>query len=170
MTPYEELQKSLRTSPRSWLVTGAAGFIGSHLLETLLKLDQRVLALDNFSTGYKRNLKQVQACVSPEQWGRCRFVEGDITDLPTCQKACADIELVLHQAALGSVPASMADPIKTHESNVTGFLNMLVAARDARVKRFVYASSSAVYGDDPASPKVEEKSDGCSHPTLQPSA
>lgn len=155
MSAYDKLRSELKTAPCKWLVTGVAGFIGSNLLEELLKLDQRVVGLDNFSTGKKANLEEVRALVSPAQWARFRFLEGDITDLATCERACAGMEFVLHQAALGSVPRSIADPIRSHQSNVTGFLNMLVAARDAGVKRFVYASSSSVYGDHPALPKVE---------------
>lgn len=157
MSAYDDLHVNLRTGPATWLVTGAAGFIGSNLLEHLLKLDQRVVGLDNFSTGYKKNLQEVQARVAPEQWSRFRFQEGDISELAACRQACAGVDYVLHQAALGSVPASMTDPIGSHQSNVTGFLNILVSARDAKVRRLVYASSSAVYGDDPELPKVEEK-------------
>jgi UDP-N-acetylglucosamine 4-epimerase len=140
----------------SWLITGAAGFIGSHLLEALLKADQTVTALDNFSTGHQRNLDQVRELVSPSQWARLTFIEGDIREPETCVKACRDVEYVLHQAALGSVPRSLADPLASHESNGTGFLNMLIAARDAKVKRFVYAASSSTYGDHPALPKEED--------------
>lgn len=153
---YHELQSTLRAAPRTWLVTGAAGFIGSNLLQTLLELDQYVLGLDNFSTGYQENLDEVRTKVGARKWARARVVEGDIRDPATCQKLCADVDFVLHQAALGSVPRSIADPICSHESNVTGFLNMLTAARDAKVRRFVYASSSSVYGDHPVLPKVEE--------------
>jgi UDP-N-acetylglucosamine 4-epimerase len=151
------LEKELAAAPRTWLVTGVAGFIGSNLLEALLKLNQRVTGLDNFSTGKKKNLEEVKALVSPAQWARVRFLEGDISDLAACQGACAGVDFVLHEAALGSVPLSMIDPLGSHRSNVTGFLNMLLAARDAKVKRLVYASSSAIYGDDPALPKMEEK-------------
>ena len=151
-----QLQLALRASPRTWLVTGTAGFIGSNILETLLQLDQRVVGLDNFSTGYEQNLDEVRAAVGADKWAQARFVEGDIRDLPTCQRLCSGVDFVLHQAALGSVPRSIADPIGTHESNVNGFVNILLAARDAKVKRFVYASSSSVYGDDPALPKVEQ--------------
>ncbi len=157
MAAYDQLQKELKAAPRTWLVTGVAGFIGSNLLEALLQLNQRVTGLDNFSTGKQKNLAEVQSLVSPAQWRRFRFLEGDIAELAACREACAGVDFVLHQAALGSVPLSMADPLGSHRSNVTGFLNMLVAARDAKVKRFVYASSSAVYGDDPGLPKVEEK-------------
>ena len=140
---------------RTWLVTGCAGFIGSNLLESLLKQGQRVVGLDNFATGFQRNLDEVRDAVGEEAWQRLRFVEGDIRSLETCREVCAGVDFVLHQAALGSVPRSIDDPIASHASNVTGFLNMLVAARDARVKRFVYAASSAAYGDHPALPKVE---------------
>jgi UDP-N-acetylglucosamine/UDP-N-acetylgalactosamine 4-epimerase len=151
-----ELQSTLRAAPRTWLVTGVAGFIGSNVLETLLQLDQYVLGLDNFSTGYQENLDEVRAKLGPRKWARARVVEGDIRDLATCHRLCADVDYVLHQAALGSVPRSLAVPIRSHESNVSGFLNMLVAARDAKVRRLVYASSSSVYGDHPALPKTED--------------
>jgi UDP-N-acetylglucosamine 4-epimerase len=157
MSAYNQLQTELNAAPRTWLVTGVAGFIGSNLLEALLPMNQRVVGLDNFSTGKQKNLEEVKALVSPAQWARFRFLEGDIGDLTACQRACAGVDLVLHEAALGSVPLSMKDPLGSHRSNVTGFLNMLLAARDAKVKRFVYASSSAIYGDDPRLPKVEEK-------------
>jgi UDP-N-acetylglucosamine 4-epimerase len=140
----------------TWLVTGVAGFIGSNLLEALLEKGQHVVGLDNFSTGFRHNLDQVEAAVGPDKWARFRFIEGDIRSLDTCREACEGVDIVLHEAALGSVPRSIDDPIASHESNVTGFLNMLVAARDATVKRFVYAASSAAYGDHPALPKVEE--------------
>ena len=157
MADYDMVANELRAAPKTWLVTGVAGFIGSNLLEALLLLDQRAVGLDNFSTGYQRNLGQVQNRVRPEQWGRFRLLKGDINDLAICRTACDGVDYVLHEAALGSVPASMADPLNAHRSNVTGFLNMLVAARDGRVKRLVYASSSAVYGDDPELPKIEDK-------------
>jgi UDP-N-acetylglucosamine 4-epimerase len=154
---YEKLQHELRQSPRSWLVTGVAGFIGSNLLETLLKLDQQVVGLDNFSTGFKHNLDQVQQLVSDQQWQRFAFVQGDIRDLATCRDVCGRVDFVLHQAALGSVPRSIDDPLLTNENNLTGFLNMLVAARDAQVQRFVYAASSSTYGDHHDLPKMEDK-------------
>ena len=157
MSSYDDLQTELKARPRTWLVTGVAGFIGSNLLETLLKLDQHVVGLDNFSTGHRHNLDEVQTLVSAEQWARFRFIEGDIRNLVDCQRACTGVDYVLHQAALGSVPRSIADPLATHASNVDGFINMLVAARDAKVKRVVYASSSSVYGDEPNLPKVEER-------------
>ncbi|MGZ5038578.1 MAG: SDR family oxidoreductase [Usitatibacter sp.] len=147
---------SLEAQPRTWLVTGVAGFIGSNLLEALLKLDQRVVGLDNFATGFQHNLDQVEAAVGAHRWSRFTFIQGDIRSLETCRQACAGVDVVLHEAALGSVPRSIDDPIASHESNVTGFLNMLVAARDAKVKRFVYAASSAAYGDHPGLPKVED--------------
>ena len=154
---YEKIQSILKAAPRTWLVTGAAGFIGSNILEKLLNLDQYVIGLDNFSTGYQANLDEVRAVVGERKWSRATIVEGDIRHLTTCQRACRGVDFVLHQAALGSVPRSMADPIRSHESNVSGFLNMLVAARDAGVTRMVYASSSSVYGDDPTSPKNEKR-------------
>jgi UDP-N-acetylglucosamine 4-epimerase len=157
MTAYDHLQTELKASPRTWLITGVAGFIGSNLLENLLGLDQFVVGLDNFSTGHSANLEQVRAVVSIAQWARFQFFEEDISDLEACRRACKGVDLVLHQAALGSVPRSMVDPVGSHRSNVTGFLNMLIAARDAKVQRFVYASSSAVYGNDPGLPKVEGK-------------
>ncbi len=155
MNRYEQIQAELRQSPKTWLVTGVAGFIGSNLLETLLKLDQRVVGLDNFATGHQHNLDEVQSLVTPEQWARFNFIQGDIRELADCQQACAGVDYVLHQAALGSVPRSLADPITTNAANITGFLNMLVAARDAQVKSFTYAASSSTYGDHPALPKVE---------------
>jgi UDP-N-acetylglucosamine 4-epimerase len=156
-TTFDELQARLKSEPRSWLVTGVAGFIGSSLLEALLKLGQNVAGLDNFATGNRKNLDEVQASTSKEAWARFRFIEGDLAELPSCRLACERADYVLHHAALGSVPHSMADPLGCHQSNVTGFLNVLTAARDAGVKRFVYASSSAVYGDQPDLPKVEDK-------------
>ena len=156
MTRYEELQNELRQATKTWIVTGVAGFIGSNLLETLLKLDQRVVGLDNFATGHQRNLDEVQSLVTPAQWGNFKFIKGDIRQLADCQQACAGVDHVLHQAALGSVPRSLADPIATNETNISGFLNMLVAARDAKVQSFTYAASSSTYGDHPALPKVEE--------------
>lgn len=152
-----DLKNALNAGSRHWLVTGSAGFIGSHLLETLLASGQRVTSLDNFSTGYRANLDDVMRRVGPDAWARHRFIEGDIRDLATCREACKGAELVLHQAALGSVPRSIDDPLLSHDSNVNGFLNMLVAARDAKVARFVFAGSSATYGDHPGLPKVEEE-------------
>src|SRR5258706_1624292 len=147
---------AIAAAERTWLVTGAAGLIGSNLLEALLSLGQRVVGLDNFATGFRHNLDQVEEAVGPEAWSRLRFIEGDIRSLDTCREACRGVAIVLHEAALGSVPRSIDDPIASHDTNVTGFLNMLVAARDARVGRFVYAASSAAYGDHPGLPKVEQ--------------
>ncbi|MBX7143610.1 MAG: SDR family oxidoreductase [Oligoflexia bacterium] len=149
------LPKALRESPRSWLVTGAAGFIGSHLVEFLLRNGQRVRGLDNFVTGKRENLAAVQKSVG-SAWGKFEFVEGDIANAEVCQQTCAGIHIVLHQAALGSVPRSIADPQITHRSNVDGYINMLEAARARGVDRFVYASSSSVYGDHPELPKRED--------------
>lgn len=156
MNAYDECQNYLLGEPKSWLITGIAGFIGSNLLEALLKLNQRVIGLDNFSTGYQKNLDEVQSLVSLEQWSRFRFIEGDIRNLSDCQKACTGVNYVLHEAALGSVPRSLENPSTTNETNISGFLNMLVAARDANVTRFVYAASSSTYGDHPGLPKVED--------------
>ncbi len=151
----KDCETELKANPRTWLITGVAGFIGSNLLERLLRLDQNVIGLDNLSTGHRHNLDAVRALVALAQWERFRFVEGDIRNLTACQTAVEGVDYVLHQAAMGSVPRSLLDPIATHEHNISGFLNMLVAARDARVRRFVYASSSSVYGDHPGLPKVE---------------
>ncbi|PNK60502.1 NAD-dependent epimerase/dehydratase family protein [Psychrobacter sp. FDAARGOS_221] len=157
MTQYQKIQQDLVAAPKTWLITGVAGFIGSNLLETLLKLNQTVVGLDNFATGYQKNLDEVQSLVSNEQWQRFSFIEGDIRNFADCQKACSGVDYVLHQAALGSVPRSLADPITTNEVNISGFLNMLTAARDAEVKSFTYAASSSTYGDHPGLPKVEDK-------------
>lgn len=157
MIQYQKTQQNLAATPKTWLVTGVAGFIGSNLLETLLKLNQTVVGLDNFATGYQKNLDEVQSLVSNEQWRRFSFIEGDIRNFADCQKACSGVDYVLHQAALGSVPRSLADPITTNEVNISGFLNMLTAARDAEVKSFTYAASSSTYGDHPGLPKVEDK-------------
>lgn len=156
MTNFEQIQMEIRNKPRKWLVTGCAGFIGSNLLETLLKLNQTVVGLDNLSTGHQRNLDDVRGLVSEEQWRRFSFIQGDIRDRNACREAVTDVDTVLHQAALGSVPRSIEDPLATNDSNINGFLNVLVAARDARVKSFVYAASSSTYGDHPGLPKVEE--------------
>jgi UDP-N-acetylglucosamine/UDP-N-acetylgalactosamine 4-epimerase len=156
MPAYEDLRIRLAAQPRNWLITGVAGFIGSNLLEALLGLDQTVVGLDNFATGHRRNLDEVQARVTPEQWDRYKFFEGDIRNLEACRKACEGADYVLHQAALGSVPRSLIDPITTNSANIDGFLNMLVAARDAKVQSFTYAASSSTYGDHPALPKVED--------------
>ncbi len=157
MSAYESLQLKLKTAPMTWLVTGVAGFIGSNLLEALLKLDQRVIGLDNFSTGYQHNLDEVQSLVSASQWANFLFINGDIRNLHDCRLACKDVDYVLHQAALGSVPRSIENPIATNQNNIDGFLNMLVAANDAKVRRFVYAASSSTYGDHPGLPKVEDR-------------
>ncbi len=167
MTDYQNILTRLQQNPKTWLITGVAGFIGSNLLETLLAHDQMVVGLDNFSTGYRHNLDEVQGLVSAEQWGRFRFIEGDIRDLAVCRQATSyaffpqsgegvAVDYVLHQAALGSVPRSLEDPITTNETNLSGFLNMLVASRDSGVRRFVYAASSSTYGDQPDLPKVED--------------
>ena len=144
-------------TPATWLITGVAGFIGSNLLETLLNNGQHVVGLDNFSTGHEHNLDQVRELVGLAQWANFRFIEGDIRDLAVCREACAGVNYVLHQAALGSVPRSIEDPITANSVNIDGFLNMLVAARDAKVRRFVYAASSSTYGDHPRLPKVEDE-------------
>lgn len=156
MSLYQTICEQLKQNPKTWLVTGVAGFIGSNLLETLLKFDQTVVGLDNFATGHQYNLNEVQNLVTPEQWANFKFYEGDIRNFEDCKKVCAGVDYVLHQAALGSVPRSIADPITTNAANITGFLNMLTAARDAEVKSFTYAASSSTYGDHPALPKVEE--------------
>ncbi len=190
MNTYTQLQTRLQAEPKTWLITGVAGFIGSNLLEALLKLNQRVVGLDNFATGHQRNLDEVQTLVTPAQWAYFKFINGDIRNPADCQAACCSappaenssnapkanssnspetrwsgapaanaaepVNYILHQAALGSVPRSIEDPITTNAVNVTGFLNMLVAARDAKVERFVYAASSSTYGDHPALPKVED--------------
>ena len=157
MNAYETIQKQLQAEPKKWLITGVAGFIGSNLLETLLKLDQTVVGLDNFATGHQYNLDEVKGEVTPEQWARFTFIEGDIRNVDTCHQACQGADYVLHQAALGSVPRSINDPITTNSANIDGFLNMLVAARDAQVKSFTYAASSSTYGDHPGLPKVEDR-------------
>lgn len=157
MTTYQRVLDRLREEPRTWLVTGVAGFIGSNLLEVLLRLDQRVVGLDNFATGLERNLQEIRGLVTPEQWARFTFHNGDIRKLDDCRRACEHVDYVLHQAALGSVPRSLADPITTNSANIDGFLNMLVAARDAKVRSFTYAASSSTYGDHPALPKVEDR-------------
>lgn len=157
MKTYLQVAEQLRSAPATWLVTGAAGFIGSNLLERLLQLGQTVIGIDNFATGHQRNLDDVRGNVSSDQWARFRFLEGDIRDLDTCRRVCDGVDFVLHQAALGSVPRSIADPVATNAANVDGFLNMLVAARDARIRRFIYAVSSSTYGDHPALPKVEDR-------------
>ncbi len=157
MNHYAEVLSQLQKKPERWLITGVSGFIGSNLLELLLTNNQTVVGLDNFSTGYLHNLEQVQASVTAKQWHNFKFIEGDIRYLQTCREVCQSTTYVLHQAALGSVPRSIADPINTHENNISGFLNILVAAKDAGVKRLVYAASSSTYGDHPDLPKVEDK-------------
>jgi UDP-N-acetylglucosamine/UDP-N-acetylgalactosamine 4-epimerase len=157
MTNFDDLRERLPREPRTWLVTGCAGFIGSNLLETLLKLDQRVVGLDNFATGHRRNLEEVRSLVTSAQWARFHFIEGDIRVLEDCRRAVEGVDHVLHQAALGSVPRSVADPIASNATNVGGFLHMLVAARDAKVRSFTYAASSSTYGDHPALPKMEDR-------------
>ncbi len=153
----EKTKKQLKENPKKWLVTGVAGFIGSNLLDELLRLGQTVVGLDNFSTGHRHNLDQVQQSVTAEEWQGFQFIEGDIRSLDDCHAACAGVDYVLHQAALGSVPRSLDDPITTNANNIDGFLNMLVAAREASVKRFVYAASSSTYGDHPGLPKIEDR-------------
>jgi len=154
---FDELKKELIASPKTWLVTGAAGFIGSNLVEALLTLDQTVVGLDNFSTGHQHNLDAVEKRVTRDQWENFTFYRGDICDYESCKNAIKGVQYVLHQAALGSVPRSIANPINTNASNVTGFLNMLEAAKEEKVLNFVYAASSSTYGDHPDLPKVEDK-------------
>lgn len=173
MSPFQQLNIDLLNAPKTWLITGVAGFIGSNLLETLLKLDQRVVGLDNFATGHQRNLDEVQSLVTPQQWAQFQLINGDIRNMDDCRKAMtysagiaavgadspanvSPVNYVLHQAALGSVPRSLEDPITTNATNIDGFLNMLVAARDAQVQSFTYAASSSTYGDHPGLPKVED--------------
>lgn len=158
MSRYDELKEELRGTQYTWLITGVAGFIGSNLLEMLLGNNQRVIGLDNLSTGHMSNIEQVlQSLALENQSERFTFVEGDIIDIDTCRSACEGVDFVLHQAALGSVPRSIEDPVRTNAANINGFLNMLVSAKDAAVKRFVYAASSSTYGDHPDLPKVEDK-------------
>jgi UDP-N-acetylglucosamine 4-epimerase len=157
MSRFENVKNNLLAEPKTWLVTGVAGFIGSNLLEALLSLGQNIVGLDNFSTGHQHNLDQVRNSVSNAQWSRFDFIKGDIRELDACRKSCHGVDYVLHQAALGSVPRSLDDPITTNQNNIDGFLNILVAARDAEVARFVYAASSSTYGDHPDLPKVENK-------------
>lgn len=155
MTRYEKTIEQLKVKPKTWLITGVAGFIGSNLLETLLRLNQTVVGLDNFATGHQRNLDEVQQNVTPEAWQKFTMIEGDIRDYETCMKAVDNVNYVLHQAALGSVPRSINDPITTNEVNVSGFLNMLQAAKCRDVESFVFAASSSTYGDHTALPKIE---------------
>ncbi|WP_419765667.1 MAG: SDR family oxidoreductase [Arcobacter sp.] len=154
---YNQIKENLKQNPKIWLVTGCAGFIGSNLIETLLLLDQKVIGLDNFVTGHKYNLEDVKNSLTPSQWNNFNFIEGDITNYKTCLEVTLDVDIVLHQAALGSVPRSIDNPINSNASNVSGFLNMLTAAKDNGVKRFVYASSSSVYGDSLELPKIESR-------------
>jgi UDP-N-acetylglucosamine/UDP-N-acetylgalactosamine 4-epimerase len=155
--PSSEIRLLVASNPRKWLITGVAGFIGSAILEELLRLDQEVVGLDNFFTGKRENLEDVETLVTPKQWARFRFHDADIRDLGSCRRFCAGMDVVLHQAALGSVPRSIEDPILTNQCNIDGFLNMLLAARDQGVKRFIYAASSSTYGDHPGLPKVEDQ-------------
>jgi len=157
VSKYQDILNELKHKPHTWLITGVAGFIGSNLLETLLKHNQKVIGLDNFATGHQHNLDKVQALVEDDQWQGFSFINGDIRQLEDCKKACKGADYVLHQAALGSVPRSIEDPIATNQTNTDGFLNMLVAAKDAEVKGFVYAASSSTYGDHPDLPKQEDK-------------
>ncbi|WP_432377780.1 SDR family oxidoreductase [Duganella sp. P38] len=154
---YAHLLAALQQQPRHWLVTGAAGFIGSNLALALLKLGQRVTGMDNFDTGYQHNLDEIAALAGPQAWARFSFQHGDIRDFDDCVRACDGVDIVLHQAARGSVTRSIEDPLGTNATNVDGFINILTAARDAGVGRFVYAASSATYGDEPTLPKIEER-------------
>ena len=156
MSPYKSIKEQLQCEPKTWLITGVAGFIGSNLLETLLNLGQKVVGIDNFATGHQANLDIVRYKTG-SSWDNFTFSLGDICDLAQCVKVCQKVDIVLHQAALGSVPRSIEDPISTNRSNIDGFLNMLIAARDSNVKRFVYAASSSTYGDHPGLPKVEDQ-------------
>jgi len=156
MTRYEEIKKEILQNPRIWLVTGVGGFIGSNLLETLLKLNQKVIGLDNFATGNEHNLDEVKNSVSLNQWDRFSFIRGDIRNSDDCIAVVKGVDYVLHQAALGSVPRSIKDPITSNSANISGFLNILDAAKEEGVKSFTYAASSSTYGDHPALPKVEE--------------
>ena len=161
MTKYEQLQEHLKDNQNTWLVTGVAGFIGSNLLEKLLILNQKIVGLDNFDTGYQHNIDQAiqdaKNATGKDLSSNFKFINGDIRDIDDCKKACNGVDYVLHQAALGSVPRSIEDPINTNRANIDGFLNMLVASKDANVKRFVYAASSSTYGDHPDLPKIEDK-------------
>ena len=157
MGAYQEIKMKLKANPKVWLITGVAGFIGSNLLEYLLELDQTIIGLDNFATGHQRNLDEVKCTVSKSQWGKFHFIEGNICNLRDCHQACDGVNYVLHQAALGSVPRSIRDPLATNDSNINGFLNMLIASRDANVSSFTYAASSSTYGDHPVLPKIEDR-------------
>ena len=156
MDTYSELLEKLNNNQSRWLITGVAGFIGSNLLEQLLLLGQSVVGVDNFSTGHKKNLEQVRDNIDEKKWRSFQFIEGDISSYDTCAKACKNVDYVLHQAALGSVPRSIKDPLATNTANIDGFINMIIAAKDSNVKSFVYAASSSTYGDRTALPKVEE--------------
>lgn len=149
------LEKELKKHQYTWLITGVAGFIGSNLLEFLLKTNQKVIGLDNFSTGFQKNLDQVKDLVGKEKWENFKFIEGNLTNLETCQKVCFGVDFILHQGALGSVPRSIANPIASNDNNVNGTLNIFIAGRDQKVKRIIFASSSSVYGDDKTLPKME---------------
>jgi UDP-N-acetylglucosamine 4-epimerase len=164
VTPYESLREQLLVCPKAWLVTGGAGFIGSHLLEALLRLNQRVIGLDNYSTGSRKNLDDVQGLVASAQWANFLRIDGDIRDLETCRRASLGVDFVLHHAALDSVTGSITNPDDTHASNVNGFLNILIAARDNKVRRVVYASSRSAYGDHPDSPSADYKLGRCLSP------
>ena len=157
MSDYNNLKNHLLTNQHIWLITGVAGFIGSNLLEQLLNLNQIIIGMDNLSTGKKKNLDDIKNSCSDKLWSNFTFIEGDICDLDLCYKACRDVDFVLHQAALGSVPRSISDPINTNSSNINGFLNILLASKDSSVKSFTYAASSSTYGDHPDLPKVEDK-------------
>jgi UDP-N-acetylglucosamine 4-epimerase len=154
-TRYQDVSDQLLLQPRRWLVTGVAGFIGSALMERLLELGQIVVGVDNFLNGHRRNIEDVLA-LYPDRRGNFEFIEGDLRDMQVAQRVCQGVDIVLHQAALGSVPRSIVDPVASHQHNVDAFLNVLVAARDAKVQRVVYASSAAVYGDHVGLPKVED--------------
>lgn len=156
MFAFEQIRRQLQLNPKTWLVTGVAGFIGSNLLEALLKLNQKVIGVDNFSTGHSRNLEEVRKLVEPDQWNRFLFIEGDIVDYSVCEQALKEVDYVLHQAALGSVPRSLEDPVATNLANITGFLNILTASKKEGVASFTYAASSSTYGDHPVLPKVED--------------
>jgi len=157
MSKFTDLIDEFQSRQRVWLITGIAGFIGSNLAEFLLEHNQKVIGLDNFSTGYQKNLDMIKKSVGKVKYENLKFIEGDISDYKTCEEACVGVDIVLHQAALGSVPRSIADPVTSNLSNITGFLNMLTAAKNEGIKRFVYASSSSVYGDSAELPKVEER-------------
>lgn len=164
MSVYEQARENLRRTPKTWLVTGGAGFIGSNLAEELLRLGQRVVGFDDLSSGHQRNLDEVRALVGESKWQHFKFIHGDITNLEQCRRACAGVDFVLHHAAIGSVPRSIDEPLVAHAVNVTGTLQMLLASREAGVRRFIYASSSAVYGDDATLPKVESALGQCLSP------